>query len=156
MFKNCSDLDNLDFGIYHALDTSVRDVHSGEIDRVTNTQTDKEINHRSTLVGQTIYYQCRSHIYRFYCTKRITYLAQVFALNLWNELILLSYKSNVLLFHWRSHMVAPSLSGLKYPLKGVESSCLGCLRVQKGVKGCRRAQKGVESICFKVFNFFNL
>ena len=30
VFKNYSDLDNLDFGFYHALDTSVRDVHSGE------------------------------------------------------------------------------------------------------------------------------
>ena len=54
MFKNYSDLDNFDFGFYHALDTSVRDMHSGEIGQ-GNTQTVREINLKTAMVGQTIY-----------------------------------------------------------------------------------------------------
>ena len=64
MFKNYSDLDNLDLGIYHALDTSVRDMHSGEIGR-GNTRTVREINHKTAMVGQTVYCNVRSHIYNF-------------------------------------------------------------------------------------------
>ena len=49
-------------GFYHALDTSVRDMHSGEIGR-GNTRTNRKINLKSAMVGQTIYSNVRSHIY---------------------------------------------------------------------------------------------
>ncbi len=53
MFNNYSDLDNFEFGFYHALDTSVRDNTVG--DNAEHTQTDREIDSQVHLVGQSIY-----------------------------------------------------------------------------------------------------
>ena len=62
MFKNNSDLDYLEWGLVHALDTNVRET-AVEKNNKRSTHTDREIYSQVHLVGQSIYYLRYTYIY---------------------------------------------------------------------------------------------